>query len=212
MEQSKRKSRSRGASGKTPEATPSRAALDLRRSRRIGDLADVVEAAIARGEALTIDPLGPLSFATGQRMAALTAPAHVIEFLASAESSTEGRGWLALCDGLTSLQHAPEVIASKPAAEFLAIMVELARDSLTASSGAQALEPLRSAWAAMTAARRHEETLSEKPWVLSEWRLHREGYQGNASEFARVYSRRLLIERGVRVSDRTIRERWLKGR
>ncbi len=211
MDESTRKSPRRRVRGKAPESGESRAALALQRSRRIVALADDVEAAIARGVVLTVDP-ETKNFVDGERLAALTLSTQVIEFLANAEASPEGRGWLALCDGLTSLQHDSKVGASKPAAEFLEIMAVLARDSLAASSAARALEPLRSAWAAMTAAKRHSETLSAKPWVLSEWRLHREGYQGNASEFARVYSRRLLIERGVRVSDRTIRERWLKGR
>ena len=48
-------------------------------------------------------------------------------------------------------------------------------------------------------------------FVKAEWAKHRLAYQGNKSEFARVYSRRVLNEHGVKVTDKQIREVWLKN-
>ena len=47
-------------------------------------------------------------------------------------------------------------------------------------------------------------------FVKAEWAKHRLAYQGNKSEFARIYSRRVLNEHGVKVTDKQIREVWLK--
>jgi len=48
-------------------------------------------------------------------------------------------------------------------------------------------------------------------FVKAERAKHRLAYQDNKSEFARVYSRRVLNEHGVRVTDKQIREVWLKN-
>ena len=48
-------------------------------------------------------------------------------------------------------------------------------------------------------------------FVKAEWAKHRLAYQGNKSEFARIYSRRVLNEHGVKVTDKQIREVWLKN-
>ena len=48
-------------------------------------------------------------------------------------------------------------------------------------------------------------------FVKAEWAKHRTAYRGNKSEFARAYSRRVLNEHGVKVTDKQIREVWLKN-
>jgi hypothetical protein len=48
-------------------------------------------------------------------------------------------------------------------------------------------------------------------FVKAEWAKYRLAYQGNKSEFARIYSRRVLNEHGVKVTDKQIREVWLKN-
>lgn len=49
-----------------------------------------------------------------------------------------------------------------------------------------------------------------RAWVVSEWLTHHAAYGGNKSEFARSYSARLKRERGVQVSDKQIRDVWLR--
>ena len=52
-------------------------------------------------------------------------------------------------------------------------------------------------------------TINAKKFVISEWRTHSDAYDGNKSEFARHYVRRLKIEMDVDVKEKTIRETWL---
>jgi len=54
----------------------------------------------------------------------------------------EAVGWIRLCELLMQAANDPAVAKSKPASEFLAVVVELAKDALTASSGVDALMPL----------------------------------------------------------------------
>ena len=59
---------------------------------------------------------------------------------------------------------------------------------------------------------RHAPGKAAKDWVLAEWRLHGQSvYDGNRSEFARIYSKRLRNERDFVVTDRVIATQWLKG-
>ena len=48
-------------------------------------------------------------------------------------------------------------------------------------------------------------------FVKAEWAKHRLAYQGNKSDFSRAYSRRVWSEYGVKVTDKQIREVWLKN-
>ncbi len=47
-------------------------------------------------------------------------------------------------------------------------------------------------------------------FVKNEWAKYRNDYDGNKSEFARIYSRRVLNEHGLKVTEKQIREVWLK--
>lgn len=57
---------------------------------------------------------------------------------------------------------------------------------------------------------RHGESNNARAWVQSEWLEHREAYGGNKSAFARDYVRRVRNERGVVVTEKQMREVWLK--
>lgn len=57
---------------------------------------------------------------------------------------------------------------------------------------------------------RHGPTREARDWVRAEWNAHRAGFDGNKSEFARVYSKRLLNERSIKVKEKQIREVWLQ--
>ncbi len=54
--------------------------------------------------------------------------------------------------------------------------------------------------------RKHNEA---KAFVLVEWQAHRAAYANNKSAFSRDYTRRVIHEFGVQVTEKTIREVWL---
>jgi hypothetical protein len=47
-------------------------------------------------------------------------------------------------------------------------------------------------------------------FVKVEWERYKDDYENNKSAFARDYSRRVLNEYGIKVTERNLRERWLK--
>ena len=57
---------------------------------------------------------------------------------------------------------------------------------------------------------KHAPHRAARVWVEEEWTAHREAYDGNKSAFARDYSARLRNERGVKVTDKQIRDVWLQ--
>ncbi|QTD44573.1 hypothetical protein [Ottowia testudinis] len=59
------------------------------------------------------------------------------------------------------------------------------------------------------AQRRHKKTNDARDWIREEWAAHAEDYQGNKSEFSRHYTRRLMNEKQVKVTEKTMREVWL---
>lgn len=65
---------------------------------------------------------------------------ETVAWLAELHASPNGRGWARLCDLLTDACNDAEVAASRGASEFLAVMCEIAADSLSFQSGDQALE------------------------------------------------------------------------
>jgi hypothetical protein len=58
---------------------------------------------------------------------------------------------------------------------------------------------------------RHAPRRVAREAVRNEWQRDRQAYGGNKTDFARAMARRLLIEQGLEVTDRTIREDWLRG-
>lgn len=71
-------------------------------------------------------------------------------------------------------------------------------------------KPLEPAIAKMRAAERHAPGNSAKEWVRSEYEQHRPSYKSKA-DFARIYVKRLLNERSLTVTEKTLKEDWLKG-
>lgn len=60
------------------------------------------------------------------------------------------------------------------------------------------------------ASRRHQPTNKARAWVVAEWSTHKSAYIGNKSAFARDYVGRLRHELGVSVTEKQLREVWLK--
>jgi hypothetical protein len=47
-------------------------------------------------------------------------------------------------------------------------------------------------------------------FVADEWKKHRDAYAGNKSEFCRHYVKRVLNEHHIAVTEKQMREVWLK--
>lgn len=108
----------------------------------------------------------------------------------------------ALFDALSEASL-PEVKAyieqHPPSAGALAFLVFVAQDRF------------RTAQARKNAAKSNAPKAKAKTFIQGEWERHRRDYGGNKSAFARGYVSRLKRELGVDVTEKTIRERWLKG-
>lgn len=57
----------------------------------------------------------------------------------------------------------------------------------------------------------HAKRTPARDFVVAEWIAHREDYGHNKTDFAKHYEKRVLNEFDVKVSDKTIREVWIKG-
>ena len=94
-------------------------------------------------------------------------------------------------------------------------MKTLAEDALTASTADQAIQPLvkiiRSSISSDSAIKRFRKEREAEKWVIQEWLTHKSGYKGK-SDFARIQVN-IVRERFdiPSLTDRTIREKWLKG-
>lgn len=140
----------------------------------------------------------------------------LLDRLEARAASAEGRGWVRLHEVLKAAEGDPAIRAAGPAADFLALMVELVGNALFSASADDALAPLakalNSAAAADRARSRHEATESARAWVLREWGANAGAYERNKSAFAADYVLRCKRELGVQIRERTIRETWLKGK
>jgi hypothetical protein len=96
-----------------------------------------------------------------------------------------------------------------------ALDIERLRNFVSPSSSLQyALEAGKKAAfkerATELASRRHQPTNKARAWVIAEWSIHKSAYIGNKSAFARDYVGRLRHELGVSVTEKQLREVWLK--
>lgn len=57
---------------------------------------------------------------------------------------------------------------------------------------------------------RHQKTEIAKKFIAEEWSLHRKAYQDNKSAFSRDYVRRVRNEHSVTITEKQMREVWLK--
>lgn len=64
--------------------------------------------------------------------------------------------------------------------------------------------------ASKAALKRHSMKDPARNFILAEWRTHKESYGDNRSAFTRDYVRRVFNEFGVTVTEKTMREVWLR--
>ena len=74
-----------------------------------------------------------------------------------------------------------------------------------------ALEAQNSDRASKAAKKRHAKNDAARNFVISEWQKNFAGYDGNKTAFTRHYVRRVLNEFNIRVTEKTMREVWLKN-
>ncbi len=96
-----------------------------------------------------------------------------------------------------------------------ALDIERLRNFVSPSSSLQyALEAGKKAAfkerATELASRRHQPTNKARAWVIAEWSIHKSAYIGNKSASARYYVGRLRHALGVSVTEKQLREVWLK--
>ncbi|MBA2660087.1 MAG: hypothetical protein H0U72_11305 [Nitrosospira sp.] len=124
-------------------------------------------------------------------------------------------GWMRLCEILKSANEDKRIKSSAGASDFMELMLLLAEDAITASSAEEAIQPLTSEFissnARSIANKGHEPRRTAKDWVVSEWMKYKLDYKNNKSFFARDYALRVKNERGVRITERTIANKWLKN-
>jgi hypothetical protein len=58
--------------------------------------------------------------------------------------------------------------------------------------------------------RQHSARRAAMEFVIAEWKKHGDAYSGNKSEFSRHYVKRVLNEHSVAVTEKQMREVWLK--
>lgn len=129
------------------------------------------------------------------------------------------RGWIRLNQILHAAAREPDIMASDGASEFVTVAIALTArlDALKSASVRQALVPLRRLYEEQAqsdaAEKRNQRFRAAEAWVRGEWQLHREGYGGNKSAFARNYVSLVMQEFGPesKVTEETIRRRWLSG-
>lgn len=68
----------------------------------------------------------------------------------------------------------------------------------------------RKEFARKAAFARHKENRKAKTFVENEWNHHRVAYEGNKSAFTRDYVKRVFNEFNVRITEKQMREVWLK--
>jgi hypothetical protein len=124
-------------------------------------------------------------------------------------------GWLRLWEVLHDARNDKQIAASPGASEFLELMNELAIDALHAQSAEEAVQPLaeiiKSSLQRAAANKLHDPYTKARAWVVSEWKQNKTEYPSKA-DFARIHvplaRQKFDLER---LTDRTIRDSWLKG-
>jgi hypothetical protein len=132
-----------------------------------------------------------------------------------AEKSEAG-AWDRLRSILDAARHDPQIVASRRCAFFTSAMGEVARKAANGD------DPWKCIDAHLASVRAEARNAAARTWVRDQWAAQAAEYSHNKTAFAADYgtpdranegSERGLVwgKFKVRVTTRTIRERWLKG-
>ncbi|WP_157948339.1 thioredoxin domain-containing protein [Pulveribacter suum] len=129
--------------------------------------------------------------------------------------SDEGKAREKIYQTLLDLESDPEVKKSDTCLEFLRLMRAFEPSDPSIESIQDIVDRLNDGFntlrAKKNAAVRHEQSRKAKAFVLREWALHRAAYNGNKSAFTRDYVKRVRNEFDVVVTEKQMREVWLKN-
>ena len=129
--------------------------------------------------------------------------------------SPELAGWMKLMKLLKEASQDKEVMGSPQAIALIEKLLELVGKLDVNSTADDAFKPLApqfiSSNARAIASKRFNPERKIREWVVSEWMGKKTEFKDNKSRFARRYAQILLEERKLLVTERNIRERWLKG-
>jgi hypothetical protein len=137
------------------------------------------------------------------------------ELIERINANPNADGWWRLNEILTEAKSDKRVLSSAGASSFLGLMKVLAEDAHIASNAEEAIQPLvkiiRSSISSESAIRRFSREREAKKWAIQEWLMHGVGYRSK-SDFARIQVNMIRERFGIpSLTDRTIREKWLKG-
>ena len=129
--------------------------------------------------------------------------------------SDEGKAREKIYQTLLDLENDPEIKKSNTCLEFLHLMRAFEPSDPSIESIQDIVDRLNDGFntlrAKKNAALRHEQSRKAKAFVLGEWALHRDAYNGNKSAFTRDYVKRVRNEFDVVVTEKQMREVWLKN-
>jgi hypothetical protein len=134
----------------------------------------------------------------------LLSEAELRERLALLDRFPQLAAWSALASAIAGAARDPRVAACSEARETAEALYALV-------IGARPWAEIESLLASRRVAARHVDRRDARECARETWQREADAYKRNKSDFARTFARRLLNERGIEVTDRTIREDWLRG-
>lgn len=129
------------------------------------------------------------------------------------DADTRRKAWVRIEAALAELGATPEVLAAPGAWFFVSMLEEICENiglNLSKDSFPDAMEKLSAGFGRFTAQQQHAERDRAKRWTQQQWRLDRGGFD-TKREFAEVFVKRVLNEFNVTVSEKVLRDDWLKG-
>lgn len=115
---------------------------------------------------------------------------------------------------LRRLKVDPVISKSETCGEILEAFLHCIVYGWSFSDSARVLQPIGDEFERLKlvgmAASKHGKSNKAKEWVQAEWRIYKTEYNGNKSAFSRDYVRRCLNEYEVKVTEKQMREVWLK--
>lgn len=128
--------------------------------------------------------------------------------------SDEGKAREKLAWALIDLSHDPDIQKSSVCIDFLRLMRAFDPSDPSLETIQDVMDNMIASFKRLRAVKnanwRHQKPREAKSFVIKEWIKYRCEYDNNKSAFARDYVRRVLNEFEVSVTEKQLREVWLK--
>lgn len=140
--------------------------------------------------------------------------AKTAEWLKEFGESSEHKAREALQHRLDEILGDPIIRQSETCIEVVEAVLYCVKYNWGAKDSEAMLRPIANEFEKLKATEmasvKHGESNKAKAWVKSEWQAYKAEYEGNKSAFSRDYVRRCLNEYAVTVTEKQMREVWLK--